>query len=236
MLAGVEEDSLRMRNTGLSAGRFWLPRPQRIVGGATTAGFLSVLGIRPVLGRFFTAEEDRPGAPGVAVLTYSAWRQRFGGDPTVVGRDLALDGQSFVVLGVLPNGFAFPGIETCEFFTALRGSFAMDRSQHQYGVLARLKPSISLNQAQSDMSTIAHRLEQQYPVTNTGWGVKVQTLRAALAEEARMPVLIFFCIVGFVLLLVCVNVSSLLLARASGRAKELAIRASLGAAASCDRC
>jgi ABC-type antimicrobial peptide transport system permease subunit len=79
-----------MRNTGLSAGRFWLPRPQRIVGGATTAGFLSVLGIRPVLGRFFTAEEDRPGAPGVAVLTYSAWRQRFGGDPTVVGRDLTV--------------------------------------------------------------------------------------------------------------------------------------------------
>jgi predicted permease len=203
--------------------------PQRIIGGATTPGFLRVLGIQPVLGRFFTAEEDRPGAPGVAVLTYSAWRQRFGGDPAVVGRDLTLDGQSFVVLGVLPNGFAFPGIETSEFFTALRGSTAMGRSQHQYGVLARLKPGVSLNQAQSDMSTIARRLEQQYPATNTGWGVMVQTLRAALAEEARTPVLIFFCTVGFVLLLACVNVSGLLLARASGRAKEVAIRASLGA-------
>ena len=203
--------------------------PQRITGGATTPEFLRVLGIQPVLGRFFTTAEDQPGAPPVAVLTYEAWRKRFGADPGVLGRTLTLDGQQFTVIGVLPRGFVFPGIETCEGFIALRENSSLGRTQHQYSVIARLKPGVSIEQAQSDMSTIASRLEQQYPATNTGWGVKVQPLRAALAEEARTPVLAMFSAVGFVLLLACVNVSGLLLARASGRAKEIAIRAALGA-------
>src|SRR6516165_8867182 len=93
---------------------------QRIVGGATTSGFLRVLAIQPVLGRFFTAEEDKPGAPGVAVLTYAAWQRRFAGRGNVLGRTLMLDGKPFIIIGVLPRGFSFPGVRTCEFFTALR--------------------------------------------------------------------------------------------------------------------
>jgi putative ABC transport system permease protein len=203
--------------------------PQRIAGGETTADFLRVLGIHPDLGRFFTQEEDRSGAPPVAVLTNSAWRQRFGADPAIVGRSMTLDGRSFTILGVLPSGFAFPGIETCEFFAPLQEGSSLGRKQHQYEVAARLKLGVTIEQAQSDMSTIARRLEQKYPATNTGWGIKVQTMRAALAEEARIPVLAMFAAVGFVLLLACVNVAGLLLARASGKTRELAIRASLGA-------
>jgi putative ABC transport system permease protein len=203
--------------------------PQRIAGGGTTADFLRVLGIHPVLGRFFTTEEDQPSAPRVAVLTYESWRKRFNADPGVLGRAMTLDGTQLTIVGVLPPGFVFPGIEACGFFTPLHGPSTLGRTQHQYGVVARLKSGISLEQAQSEMSTIARRLEQQYPATNTGWGVKVQPLRDALAEWARTPVMFLFSTVGFVLLLACVNVSGLMLARASARGKEIAIRSSLGA-------
>jgi len=203
--------------------------PQRMTGGATTADFLRVLGVQPVVGRFFTADEDKPGAAPVAVLTYATWRQRFNGDAAVVGRTMTLNGQAFTVIGVLPRGFAYPGIETCAFFTALGESSSNSRNQHQYGVVARLKAGVTVEQAQSDMNTIAQRLEREFPATNTGWGVKVQPTGAALAAETGRLVWVLFAAVGFVLLLACVNVSGLLLARASGRTKEIAIRSSLGA-------
>jgi putative ABC transport system permease protein len=202
---------------------------QRINGGATTADFLHVLGIQPALGRFFNTQDDTPNAPPVAVLSYEAWRERFGKDPAVLGRGMTLDGRTYTVIGVLPRGFAFPGIESCEFFTSLQESPANSRKQHQYGVVARLKPGVSVTQAQSEMSTIARRLEQEYPATNTGWGVKVVPLRAALAKVIRTPVLLLTAVVGFVLLLACINVSGLVLARASGQTREVAIRAALGA-------
>ncbi len=203
--------------------------PQRIVGGATTAGFLRVLGIQPVLGRFFSPEEDRPHAARVAVLTYTAWQRRFAGKRDVLGRTMQLDGEPFTIIGVLPSGFAFPGVRTCEFLTALQQGPGGSRMQHQYDVVARLKPGISIERAQSAMATIASRLEQEYPATNKGWRLIVRPLSEEIAQEARTPILILFAAVLFVLLLACANIAGLQLARASGRAREIAIRAAMGA-------
>ncbi len=203
--------------------------PQRLVGGATTAEFLSVLRVQPAQGRFFLRQEDKPGAARVAVLSYTAWQKYLGGDTDVLGRGITLDGEPFSVIGILPKQFVFPGTETCDFYTALRESASLSRHQHQYEVVARMKPGVTQAQAQANMTAIAERLAQDFPDTNTGWGVAVLSLRQALADEARRPSLLLFAIVVFVLLLACANLASLLLARAAGRAKEIGIRVSLGA-------
>jgi putative ABC transport system permease protein len=203
--------------------------PRRITGGTTTAGFWKVLGIQPAMGRFFTEQDDLPGAAPVAVLTWEAWELRYGKDPGILGRFVTVEGGSFAIIGVLPRGFVYPGIPTCEMFAPLHGKSSLGRTQHQYSVAARLKPGMSIAQAQSDMSIVASLLEKLYPETNTGWRIRVRPLRDALAEEVRGPVLIMSTSVGFVLLLACVNVSGLLLARASGRTREVGIRAALGA-------
>jgi len=202
--------------------------PQRITGGETTPEFLRVLGIGPAMGRFFSPEDAVPGAPPVAVLTWTGWQSRLGGSAEVLGRALTLNGRQVTIIGVLPPRFAFPGVETCEFFAPLRDT-TNSRYQHQYGVAARLKDGVSMERAQSEMSAIASRLERDFPATNTGWGITVQPLREIFAGEARTPVLVLFSAVGCVLLLACVTVAGLMLARASGRAKEVALRASLGA-------
>jgi putative ABC transport system permease protein len=206
-----------------------LGEPRRIEGGRTTAGFWRVLGIQPAMGRFFSEQDGVFGAAPVAVITWEMWDQRFGRDPGILSRTIALEGYSVPIVGVLPRGFVYPGIPTCEFFAPLQDNGGLGRTQHQYSVLARLKPGVTLEQAQSDMSTIAARLEKLYPETNKGWGVRIRPLRDALADQVRTPVLFMSASVGFVLLLACVNVSGLLLARASGKTREVGIRAALGA-------
>ena len=165
----------------------------------------------------------------MAVLSYAAWQGRFAGSEGVLGRTMTLDNKQFTIIGVLPARFAFPGIKTCEFFASVQESPGQDRYQHQYGVMARLKPEVTVEQAQADMTTIARRLEQEYPKTNKGWGVSVRPIRKVLAEQLKKPAAILFLAVAFVLLLACVNLASLQLARASGKAREIALRSSLGA-------
>jgi putative ABC transport system permease protein len=203
--------------------------PRRLIGGATTAGFLGVLSVEPARGRFFSPAEDRPGAPRVVLLRYAAWQKYFGGGADVLGRAIILDGEPFTVIGIMPRRFIFPGILTCDFFTPLRESGSLGRRQPQYEVVARLKPGVTLTEAQANMTAIAGRLSQEYPDTNKGWGVAVLPMREALTAEARTPSAILFSIVIFVLLLACANLAGLLLARASRRTREIAIRVSLGA-------
>lgn len=203
--------------------------PQRLRGFVASAGIFKVLGVQPFLGRIFLPEEDRPGAPRVLVLSYPGWRRLFQGSRDVVGRTMVLDGSSYSILGVLPESAVFPGLGPCDFWLPLRESGAAGRMQHQYGVLGRLKPGVSIRSAQTEISAIASRLEREYPDTNKGWNVRVTPLRDALAGTTRRPVAALFLTVLLVLLLAASNVAGLQLARGSARTREIAIRGSLGA-------
>ena len=206
-------------------------QPQRLEGADITSDLLPLLGVQPAFGRSFSADDDRDGAPGTVLLSFGLWQTDFGGEPSVVGREITLDGERMTVVGVMPRSFAFPGRIT-QFWRPIRfnADAYEDRTNTYLRVVARLKPGVPISQARSELTVIADRLAKAYPKDNAGVGATVRPLREdQIGNSSRVLVLALLGAATCVLLIACLNLANLLLARTLLRRKELALRTALGA-------
>ena len=204
-------------------------KPETVVAATVTWNFFSVLGIQPIYGRGFLPQEDQPGHNQEIVLTYKLWQSRFGSDPNVVGKTVTLDGSPYVIVGVMGPKMTRPEFAAAWIPLGLTAEQAAVRGEHHYFSIARLKPGVSIGQAQAEMNTISQRLEQAYPADDKGWGASVVSMRDQLVGDVRPALLMMLGAVAFVLLIACANVANLIFARVFSRRKEVAIRTALGA-------
>lgn len=217
-------------------GGFMLATPEsseRIEGGFVSGNFFSVLGVTPLLGRTLTEADEKQGAERVALLSYGFWQRRFSGDAGVVGKQIVLSGNSYQVIGVLPPEFQFAKRGAAEIWTPMQLSQSMmtRRFMHFVNVIARLKPGVNLEQAKAAMLPITGRIAQEYADSHAGTSIIVTPLHQEMVGNIKPLLVLLLVAVGFVLLIACSNVANLLLVRASGRQKEVAIRSALGASA-----
>jgi putative ABC transport system permease protein len=202
--------------------------PERIPRASVSWDIFELLGVAPALGRGFREEEDAPGRNGVVVISHGLWQRRFGSDPGVLGQTISLSGTPVTIVGVMPAGFYFPNREA-EFWRPIAFAANPTRGGHFLGVIARLKPAVTLAQADAEMRTIAERLAVQYPQNSRDESAETAVLRELIVGPVRPMLFTLLAAVGVVVLIACANVANLLLVRASVREREIAIRTALGA-------
>lgn len=198
----------------------------------TTASLFPLLGVSPILGRTFTAEEDRPDVPRVIVLSYGMWQTEFGGDPDVVGRSVTIGDRPVTIIGVMPAGFEFPAPGSDGYAQLqIDRNDPWERNNHYLPTIARLAPDATLEQARSEVNVLAAQSTADYPeyYPNTGYRTRLRSFQDSIVGNVKTPLYILLAAVGFVLITACVNVANLLLARGETRKREIAIRAAIGA-------